>query len=85
LALALTHAMPDPADATGRLYPEQWDAVAELRVFRTTAPKWTSLIAWRAEMRRKGWKLLKVATESGEVIGVFGRTRDELKQREGMR
>ena len=59
--------------------------MAELRVFRTTAPKWTSLIAWRGEMRRKGWKLLKVATENGEVIGVFGRTRTELKQREGPR
>jgi hypothetical protein len=75
--------MPDPTDPPDRLYPEQWDAVAELRVFRTAAPKWTSLIAWRAEMRRKGWKLLKVATESGVLIGVFGRTRDELKQREG--
>ena len=77
--------MPDPADLPDRPYPQQWDAVAELRVFRTAAPKWTSLIAWRAEMRRKGWKLLKVATECGEMIGVFGRTRDELKQREGPR
>ena len=77
--------MPDPADPPDRLYPEQWNAVAELRVFRTAAPQWTNLIAWRAEMRRKGWKLLKVATECGEMIGVFGRTRDELKQREGPR
>ena len=74
--------MPQPADTPNRAYPVEWDAVAELRVFRTTAPRWTSLIAWRAEMRRKGWKLLKVATESGEVIGVFGRTRAELKHRE---
>jgi hypothetical protein len=75
--------MPDPADAPERPYPERWDDVAELRVFRTTAPKWASLIAWRAEMRRKGWRLLRVVTEGGEVIGVFGRTRDELRQRQG--
>lgn len=75
--------MPDPADAPGgQPYPDTWEEVAELRVFRTTAPKWASLIAWRAEMRRKGWKLLRVATESGEIVAVFGRTRAELKQRE---
>jgi hypothetical protein len=32
-------------------------------------------------MRRKGWKLLRVATEAGEIIAVFGRTRAELRQR----
>jgi len=74
--------MPGPADAPNRPYPEQWDEVAEVRVLRTTVPKWTNLIAWRAEMRRKGWKLLKVATDKDEMIGVFGRTRDELKQRD---
>ncbi len=74
--------MPPPVDARDdRPYPQTWDAVAELRVFRTTAPKWTSLIGWRAEMRRKGWKLLRVTTESGEIIAVFGRTRTELRQR----
>jgi hypothetical protein len=74
--------MPHPADAPdSRLYPETWDAVAELRVFRTTTPKWASLIGWRGEMRRKGWKLLRVVTESGELVAVFGRTRTELKQR----
>lgn len=74
--------MPDPANAaSSRAYPETWEAVAELRVFRTTAPKWASLIGWRGEMRRKGWKLLRVVTESGEIVAVFGRTRAELKQR----
>jgi hypothetical protein len=74
--------MANPADTPERPYPEGWDAVAEVRVFRAAAPKWTSLIGWRAEMRRKGWKLLKVATEQSEVIAVFGRTRPELRQRE---
>ena len=75
--------MPDPADGPGgQPYPDTWEEVAELRVFRATATKWASLIAWRAEMRRKGWKLLKVTTESAEIVAVFGRTRAELKQRE---
>jgi hypothetical protein len=74
--------MPAPADSLDdRPYPETWEAVAELRVFRATAPKWTSLIGWRAEMRRKGWKLLRVTTDSGEITAVFGRTRTELKRR----
>jgi hypothetical protein len=76
--------MPNPvADVPGgQPYPETWQEVAELRVFRTTAPKWASLIGWRADMRRKGWKLLRVVTEGGEIVAVFGRTRTELKQRE---
>jgi len=75
--------MPDPAEAPGgQPYPDVWEDVAELRVFRTTAPKWASLIGWRAEMRRKGWKLLRVTTQRGEIVAVFGRTRAELKQRE---
>ena len=74
--------MPDSTDAPGRQpYPDAWEEVAELRVFRTTAPKWASLIAWRAEMRHKRWKLLKVTTESDEIVAVFGRTRTELRQR----
>ncbi|MBI3082189.1 MAG: hypothetical protein HYY94_04655 [Gemmatimonadetes bacterium] len=75
--------MPDPADPPdGQPYPGAWADVAELRRFRTTVPKWASLIGWRAEMRRKGWKLLSVATESREIVAVFGRTRGDLKQRE---
>ena len=75
--------MPDPAEAPGsQPYPDVWEDVAELRVFRTTAPKWASLIGWRAEMLRKGWKLLRVTTQRGEIVAVFGRTRAELKQRE---
>lgn len=32
-------------------------------------------------MRRKGWKMLKVATEGGHVEAVFGRTRPDLLHR----
>ena len=32
-------------------------------------------------MRRKGWKLLHVSSESGDMFAVFGRTRPELLSR----
>jgi len=57
--------------------------VAELRVFRTTAERWQRLIGWRAEMRRKGWKLLRVSADAGEMVAVFGRTKDSLLARQG--
>ncbi|HWP36466.1 MAG TPA: hypothetical protein VNL18_02820 [Gemmatimonadales bacterium] len=52
--------------------------MAELRVFRATAARWASLIDWRRDMRKKGWTLLRVGTDRGEVVAVFGRTKDEL-------
>jgi hypothetical protein len=64
-----------------RPYPEDWENVAELRVFRTTEERWQRLIAWRAEMQRKGWKLLQVTASMGEMVAVFGRTRADLLAR----
>ena len=72
-----------PEAPESRPYPETWEQVAELRVFRATSKEWASLIQWRREMRRKGWKLLRVNTESGSVNAVFGRTRADLLQRTG--
>jgi hypothetical protein len=54
-----------------------------LRVFRTTAERWQQLIGWRGEMRRKGWKLLHVSSERGQMFAVFGRTRPELLTADG--
>lgn len=48
-----------PEASESQPYPETWEQVAELRVFRATSPEWASLIQWRREMRRKGWKLRK--------------------------
>jgi hypothetical protein len=70
-----------PAAAADQPYPPNWEDVAELRVFRTTAERWQRLIAWRAEMRRKGWKLLQVSADGGEMVAVFGRTKDKLLAR----
>jgi hypothetical protein len=49
--------------------------VADLRVFRTSAEEWEKLIGWRTDMRKRGWKLLKVTSESSEVVAIFGRTK----------
>ena len=65
-------------DNTDPLYPAAWDEVAEIRVFRAKAGEWERLISWRADMKRKGWKLLRVNTGDTEITAVFGRTRSDL-------
>lgn len=64
-------------------YPARWEDVAELRVFRTTPTEWEKLIQWRGEMRRRGWRLLRVTSEDQEMVAVFGRTRGDRKLSEG--
>jgi len=56
-------------------YPPHWENVADLRVFRTSAAEWEKLIGWRTDMRKRGWKLLKVSREDTEVVAIFGRTK----------
>jgi len=56
-------------------YPPHWENVADLRVFRTTTQEWEKLIGWRTDMRKRGWKLLKVMSEETEVVAIFGRTK----------
>lgn len=56
-------------------YPEAWEQVADLRVFRTSAKDWERLISWRTDMRKRGWKLLKVTSDEVELVAVFGRTK----------
>jgi hypothetical protein len=58
-------------------YPPHWETVADLRVFRTTAQQWEKLIGWRADMRKRGWKLLRVSSDGPEMVAVFGRTKGE--------
>ncbi len=74
------HAAPAQPEETP--YPETWEQVAELRVFRTTAKRWQRLIRWRADMGRKGWKLLQVSANKDEMLAVFGRTKPELLNRQ---
>jgi hypothetical protein len=58
-------------------YPAQWERVADLRVFRTTTEDWQKLIAWRADMRKRGWRLLRVSHDGPELVAVFGRTKSD--------
>jgi hypothetical protein len=60
-------------------YPEAWEQVAELRVFRTSARDWERLITWRQDMRKRGWKLLKVTSDEVELVAVFGKTKTDLQ------
>jgi hypothetical protein len=72
-----------PPDQESRPYPVSWENVAELRVFRTATARWASLIDWRRDMRKKGWTLLRVATDRGDVVAVFGRTKERLLAKGG--
>lgn len=63
--------------AAARPYPPHWEDVADLRVFRTTAGEWEKLIGWRNDMRKRGWKLLKVSSEGSEMVAIFGRTKED--------
>jgi hypothetical protein len=54
-------------------------------VFRTPSERWQKLIGWRGDMQRKGWRLLRVAAEGGEMVAVFGKTRAKLMTRQETR
>jgi hypothetical protein len=62
---------------TSKPYPQQWEEVADLRVFRTTAEEWDKLLSWRTDMRKRGWKLLRVSSDGPELVAIFGRTRSD--------
>jgi len=56
-------------------YPASWEQVADLRVFRTSAEDWDRLATWRHDMTKRGWRLLKVASDEIELIAVFGKAK----------
>ncbi len=60
-------------------YPDSWEQVAELRVFRTAATDWDRLATWRQEMWKRGWRLLKVTSDEVELVAVFGKTKADLQ------
>ena len=78
----LTAPPPRVSRPLWHIAPEPWEQGAELRVFRTTAKRGQRLIRWRADMRRKGWKLLQVSANKDEMLAVFGRTKPELLNRQ---
>ena len=48
-------------------------------MFRTSARDWERLITWRQDMRKRGWKLLKVSSDEVELVAVFGKTKSDLQ------
>ena len=62
-----------------RPYPDHWERVAELRVFRAPHAAWDRLIAWRNDMRKRGWRLLRVTSDNQELVAVFGKTKADLE------
>jgi len=56
-------------------YPASWEAQADIRVLRAPTNQWEKLIQWRADMTRRGWRLLKVTSEGQEIVAIFGRPR----------
>ncbi|HWA56359.1 MAG TPA: hypothetical protein VG692_03845 [Gemmatimonadales bacterium] len=72
--------MARPSQQERKPYPDTWEQVADLRVFRTTASDWDRLISWRTDMRKRGWKLLRVTSDDSELVAVFGKTKSDLRQ-----
>jgi hypothetical protein len=70
-------ALPPSSPSPLKPYPPQWETVADLRVFRTTAEEWQKLLGWRADMRKRGWRLLRVSSDGPELVAIFGRTKTE--------
>lgn len=62
-------------DGPDRPYPAKWENVAHLRVFRTTAGDWPKVVSWRADMVKRGWRLLRVNSTPDEIVAVFGKTK----------
>ncbi|HET7791639.1 MAG TPA: hypothetical protein VFK78_12670 [Gemmatimonadales bacterium] len=46
-------------------------------MFRTSAEEWERLLGWRADMRKRGWKLLRVSSEGPEMVAIFGRNKPD--------
>ena len=61
--------------STDKPYPSAWEHVAHLRVFLAAAGEWDKVATWRADMVKRGWRLLRVSTEADEIVAVFGKTK----------
>jgi hypothetical protein len=58
-----------------RVYPRNWENVAHLRIFRTSTGEWDKVVGWRADMIKRGWRLLRVSSDDNEIVAVFGKTK----------
>jgi hypothetical protein len=71
-------AQPTSPRDPNKPYPETWEQVADLRVFRASADDWDKLSLWQNDMRKRGWKLLRVTSDDVELVAVFGKTKPDI-------
>ena len=69
--MASTHRSP----AGDKPYPPHWEQVAQIRVLRAPLTEWDKLSGWGADMRKRGWRLLQVNSDSSQIVAVFGKSR----------
>lgn len=69
--MALSHRPP----SGDKPYPAHWEQVAEIRVLRAPATDWDKLSVWGTDMRKRGWRLLQVNSDAGQIVAVFGKSR----------
>ena len=67
--------MEAAADGTDPPYPAHRERMAHLRVFRTSFGQWDKVVGWRADMVKRGWRLLRVSSDTEEIVAVFGKTK----------
>ncbi|MDX2193519.1 MAG: hypothetical protein NW201_09195 [Gemmatimonadales bacterium] len=68
--------MANPATVVAeKPYPPTWEETAEIRVFRTAHAEWDRLSQWFTDMRRHGWRLLRVTSDTRDLVAIFGKTR----------
>jgi hypothetical protein len=65
------------------LYPTAWDRTTDIRIFRAPEHDWEKLSVWSADMKRRGWRLLRVVTERQQLVAIFGRARDKASSATG--
>ena len=44
-------------------------------MFRTSTGEWDKVVTWRADMLKRGWRLLRVSSDNEEIVAVFGKTK----------
>jgi hypothetical protein len=49
-------------------------------VLRAPVNDWQKLITWRSDLGKRGFRLLRVVSEGGEMVAIFGRSRDRARE-----
>jgi hypothetical protein len=47
---------------------------------RAPTDDWQKLIAWRIDLHKRGFRLLRVTSAHNEMVAIFGRSRDRSRE-----